>query len=239
MTDHLNARHSMIWLLNKGDLCWRLTFVLLLGWLHNSVQMERQWLLLPSVTPPLVSGHGCRIFGDLQQTPPDLVQQFPEACSLSVEQGSETVRPSHGHTRYGGRLRCQTLSSQWWSVYMLNKIHRGLQGDALGRCHVQGGPDISLPRIHGVPACLCRQVAVCHLGQRLFTDTGLPVGHQEGSVCAISGAEYPGASSIFSNLHWWSGVPARIQLQGKNSDIWAPHDWFEQLNPLSNQDKLC
>lgn len=120
---------------------------------------------------------------------------------------------------------------QRWSVYMLDKIHWGLQGDALGRCHVQGGPDISFPWLHGVPARLHRQLAVCHLGQRLFTDAGLPMGHQDGPVCPISGAEYPGTSIIFSGFHWRPGVPARIQLQGKNTDIWAPYDRFEHLNP--------
>lgn len=116
---------------------------------------------------------------------------------------------------------------------MLDKIHRGLQGDALGRCHVQRGPDISFPWLYGVPARLHRQLAVCHLGQRLLTDAGLPMGHQEGPVCPISGAEYPGASGIFSGFHWRPGVPTGIQLQGKNSDIRAPHDRSEQLGPSS------
>lgn len=102
---------------------------------------------------------------------------------------------------------------------MLDKIHRGLQGDALGRRHVQRGPDISLPRLYGIPARLYRQLAVRHPWQRLLPDTGLPMGHQEGPVCPISGAEYPGTSRVFSAPHRQPGVPARIQLQGKNSDI--------------------
>lgn len=48
---------------------------------------------------------------------------------------------------------------------MLDKIHWGLQGDALGWRHVQGGPDISFPRLYGVPARLHWQLAVRHLGQ--------------------------------------------------------------------------
>lgn len=84
---------------------------------------------------------------------------------------------------------------------MLDKIHRGLQGDALGWRHVQGGPDISLPRLYGVPAGFHRQLAVRHPGQRLFADAGLPVGHQEGPLCPVSGAEHPGASRVFSAFH--------------------------------------
>lgn len=84
---------------------------------------------------------------------------------------------------------------------MPDKIHRGLQGDALGWRHVQGGPDISFPRLYGVPARLHRQLAVRHLGQRLFTDAGLPMGHQEGPVYPIPGAEYPGAACVLSGFH--------------------------------------
>lgn len=84
---------------------------------------------------------------------------------------------------------------------MLNKIHRGLQGDAMGRCHVQRDPDISLSWLHGVPARLHRQLAICHPWQRLLPDAGLPMGQQEGPVCPISGAEYPGTSRILPTFH--------------------------------------
>lgn len=90
----------------------------LAGRLHNSVQMEWQWLLLSPVTPPVVPGHRCRIFGNLQQTPPDFVQQLPEACCVPVEQRLETVRPEDWYTRHGGRLLCQTLQCQRWEVWL-------------------------------------------------------------------------------------------------------------------------
>lgn len=63
----------------------------LAGGLHHRVQMERQWLLLAPVTPPVVPRHGRGISGDLRQTPPHLVQQLPEARRLPVEQEQETV----------------------------------------------------------------------------------------------------------------------------------------------------
>lgn len=93
----------------------------LAGWFHHGLQMERQWLLLPPVPPPVVPRHGCRISWDLQQTPPDLVQQLPETRCLPVEQGPETVRPQDWHTWYGGRLLHQTLSGQRWEQQLEGK----------------------------------------------------------------------------------------------------------------------
>ena len=44
--------------LNKSDQWSHLSLISLAGRLHDSLQMERQRLLLPPVPPPMVQGHG-------------------------------------------------------------------------------------------------------------------------------------------------------------------------------------
>lgn len=79
--------------------------------------MERQWLLLSSVTPPVVPRHGCGIPWDLQQTTPNLVQQLPEASCVPVEQGPEGVWPEDWHPGHGGCLLSQALHRQGWVMW--------------------------------------------------------------------------------------------------------------------------